>query len=129
MDNVLAEMEARQRARTVFTFEFPEEIVQLGDPFFKQSIGLVKLWMDEELTAVEIAKQNAGRAVFFTLVKALVEVDGRRVDAANAEAEKLLNYTDPVIRDLIADAYSSISKPVQKTTDAFLKSRKAKVGS
>lgn len=128
MENALKAYEEAQEKRPIYVFELGEEEQALNDSFVKKSIGLVKLTMNEELEALNIAKHDAGKAVYFALMKSLVEVDGRRVDRSNAEDERIVNNTDPVIRDLMISAQQSISGATKDSRDAFLKSRKVKVG-
>ena len=127
MDSVLRAVEERQASRPVHEFELPKEAIELGDQYIKKSVGLVKLTFQEELEALEIGKASGARAAFFTLVKSFVEVDGRPVDLTTAEGERILNYTDPIIRDLITDAQASLSRATPAGSAAFLKSRKVKV--
>ena len=127
MDQVLKVVEQQQAARPVYEYDLPDEAVALNDPYIKKSVGLVKLSFNEELQSLEIAQSNPARAAFFMITHALVEVDGRRIDKANGEDERICNNTDPVIRSLLVDAQSELSTASKAGSAAFLKSRRLKV--
>lgn len=128
MENVLRQYEEQQARRPIYVFELPEEVIALNDTYVKKTVGLVKLTMREELAALDLAGGSSAKAGYFMVIKALVEVDGRSINKADAEDESILNYTDPVIRSLIVDAQTDISGNTKETSAGFLKSRKVKVG-
>lgn len=128
MENALRQFEEAQSKRPIYVFDLPDEVVALNDAYIKKSIGLVKLTMRDELAALDLAGGSSAKAGYYMVIKALVEVDGRTVNKADAEDEAILNYTDPVIRSLIVDAQTDISGNTKDTSAGFLKSRKVKVG-
>ncbi len=128
MDNLLRKYEEQQAKRPVYIFDLPEEAQALDDEYIKKSIGLRKLTMQEELQALEMAHNKPAHAAFYMLVTSLVEVDGRAVNKGDGEDERIVNNADPMIRSLLVDAQASLSGPTNVSKDAFLKSRRVKVG-
>ena len=128
MDNVQKQFAEQQAARPIYVFDLPPEAVELNDKYIKQSIGLVKLTMREEMTALEMAGGGAAKAGYYMVMTALVEVDGKPVSKQDAEDERILNNTDPMIRSLIVEAQTELAGSTEKATQAFLKSRRVKVG-
>jgi len=114
--------------RAVYEYDLPEEVQALGDKYVKKTIGLQKLRMREELAALDKAGQSAAKAGYFMVLAALVEVDGRRLDKANGEDERILNRCDPAIRALIVEAQADVGSVPKGASDAFLKTRRVKVG-
>jgi len=113
--------------RPVYEYELPEEMVD-QDEFVRRSVGLVKLKMSEEIAASERAGGNQAKLAYNWARFALVEVDGRKLNKAEAEDERVLEHADPVIRELILEAYSDMSTvKSQAVTKKFLGSRKVKV--
>src|SRR5687767_14409014 len=100
MDAALNLAARAQKSRAIYEYTLPPELAGQDD-FIKTSIGLQKLEMDEEVQATERAKCNAARLAYGMARAALVEVDGRRVNKAEAEDEKILQHCDPAIRELI----------------------------
>ena len=119
---------AKARSRAVYVYELPDEIKILNDEYVRESIGLVKLTMDEEMSGAERAAGVQAKMAYNWARSALVEVDGRPLKKDEAEDEAILRNTDPVIRDLILEAYADISTNPKEVTKKFLKSRKVKVG-
>jgi len=115
-------------SRPVFEYDLPAEMVALNDPHVKKSVGMVKLTMQEELACIERAEQNPAKLGYYFAQRSLVEVDGRRLDKSEAEDEKVLNQTDPIIRSLILDGYLDVSTSSKAVTKSFLGSRKIKAG-
>lgn len=131
MDSALKAYEEQQASRPIYVFDLPEDAVALSDKYIKKSVGLVKLTMREELEALDQAggSANAGaKAGYFMVLKALVEVDGRRINKGDGEDEIILNNTDPAIRSLIVEAQADLTGNTKKASADFLKSRKVKVG-
>ncbi len=122
----LPNIKAKADNRVVEEFELPDEL-QGMDEFVKKSIGLVKLKMSEEVAAGERAGSNQLKLAYNWARFALVEVDGRRLKKDEAEDEKILEHTDPTIRDLIVQAYAEISTAGTGVTKKFLKTRKQKI--
>lgn len=114
--------------RPVFEYELPPELAELNDQYVKKSIGLVKLKMSEEIAASNNTGGNQTKLAYNFLRAALVEVDGRRIDKAEAEDETIIENTDAVIRSLMLDAYTDVSGASPAVTKKFLGSRKIKVG-
>lgn len=114
--------------RAVFTFTLPQELQELDDPYIKKSVGLVKLAMKEEIAAGDNIKGNPTRLAYRMARLALVEVDGRRLNKAEAEDESILEHTDPQIRELVLLAYTDMSSVPEDQGKKFLASRKMKAG-
>jgi hypothetical protein len=127
MESVLRQHEAAQAARPIYVFDLPPVEAALDDLYIKKSVGLRKLTMHEELEASDMSRKNSSRAGYCMLIKALVEVDGRTLDKANAEDERIVNNTDPSIRSLLIDAYTDLAGASEDSSALFLKSRKVKV--
>lgn len=117
----------RKRDRVIYEYDLPEEMVGQDD-FVKKSIGLVKLEMSEEIAAAERANGNQARLAYAWARYALWEVDGRRLNKAEAEDETILERTDPQIRELILAAYADVSTTKDGVSKKFLGSRKIKAG-
>lgn len=120
-------MDARQsRPRVIKEFDLPEEM-QDQDQYVKKSIGLTSLTVDQEM---EASKATGGAyAVAFAFARmALVEVDGRPVNKAEAEDETILRNCDQTIRGLIFDAYAEVAIASEKSRKSFLASAKTKIG-
>jgi hypothetical protein len=98
------------------------------DDYIKSSFGLVKLDMDEEIQAAERAGKNGARLGYLMARTALVEVDGRRVNKAEGEDEKILRHCDPAIRELILEMYAEISSAPEGASKKVKASMKVKVG-
>lgn len=128
MESVLKQHEDAQRARPIYVFDLPEEAVALNDGFVKTSVGLWKLTMREELRALDLASGSAAKAGYYMVMAALVEVDGRILSKADAEDERVLNGTDPMIRSLIVEAQTELSGSTKDATKKFLGSRRVKLG-
>lgn len=112
--------------RPVHTFKLPEDLVGI-DEYIKESIGLVKLRMSEEIKASEIAASNQTRLAYAMMRMALVEVDGRKVNRAEGEDETILENTDPAIRELLILAFTAIASSKGDQAKKFLASRETKV--
>jgi hypothetical protein len=117
----------RRRDRPVFEYTLPDEM-KGQDEYVKQSIGLVKLEMSEEIAASERANGNQAKLAYAWARFSLVEVDGRKLNKAEAEDETILEHCDPQIRELILSAYADMSTTEAGVTKKFLGSRKMKVG-
>lgn len=128
MEAALLKAQERELARPIYEYDLPEEVQKLGDKYVKKSIGLVKLRMDEEIASAERAGGNQAKLAYNWARYALVQIDGRPLDKANAEDEIVLSNCDPLIRELILEAYADISSNPKETTKKFLGSRKVKVG-
>lgn len=115
-------------ARPIFEFSLKEAGIEDENGIVKETIGLVKLTMDEELDAMSRANGNAIKMAYNSAVASLVEVDGRPLNRAEAENETIFRNTDQVVRQLITQAYAEISTPAEAASKVFLKSRKVKVG-
>src|SRR5262245_47211917 len=94
--------------RPVYEYELPDELAGCDD-FVKKSVGLSKLKMSEEIAASSNAGGNQTKLAYAWARAALVEVDGRRVDKSEGEDERILENTDPQIRELILSAYADMS--------------------
>lgn len=116
-----------RRDRVVYEYELPEELAD-KDEYIKKSIGLIKLEMSEEIAASERAGGNQAKLAYAWARYALVEVDGRPLKKAEAEDEAVLEHTDPVIRELILEAYADMSSAKAGVSKKFLASRKIKAG-
>jgi hypothetical protein len=122
----LPNIKSKVQDRIVNEFELPEEMKGM-DEFVKQSIGLVKLKMSEEVAAAERATGNQIKLAYNWARYALVEVDGRKLKKEDGEDEKILEHCDPTIRELIVQAYAEISTAKAGDAKKFLKSRKEKI--
>ena len=111
--------------REVYEYPLPDEI-KGTDPLVKTSFGLVKLKMSQEVQASESARGNQARLAYAWLRASLVEVDGRRIRKEDGEDESILENVDPVIRELMLDAYTDMSSSKGVDTKKFLGSRKIK---
>lgn len=128
MERVLQAVQEQQQQRPVNRFTLGPKMRALGDPYIKQSVGLVKLTFQQEVEAAEIAKGGSQmRAGFYVLVQSLVEVDGRRINKGDGEDERILNNTDPAIRDLIASAHRSLTNASVEEEQLFIESREVVV--
>jgi hypothetical protein len=114
------------KPRVVFEFTLPAELKQLDDDYIKTSFGLVKLLMDEEISATGSAGRNPGKVAYNMTRCSLVEVDGRRLNKGDAEDDTVLNRTDPQIRAAILHAYNDISDLEDSVGKKLLASRKMK---
>jgi hypothetical protein len=128
MESVLQAVQEEQANRPVYTFPLTKRLAALDDKYIKKSFGLAKLPMREQLDALEMGKTSQGAAVFFTLVRSLVMVDGRRVDNTTAEAERIINHADPAIRDLIARMQVRISTITDAEEEEVFKGMEVRVG-
>lgn len=128
MEAALQRAQERSHDRAVYEYELPEEIQALKDRYVQKSVGLVKLRMDEEITAAEKAGSNQAKLAYTWARFALYEVDGRRVKKDEGEDETIITNTDPLIRELIVEAYADLAANTKETTKKFLGSRKVKVG-
>ncbi len=128
MEAVLKAHQEAQDKRPIYVFELPEEAVELDDRYIKKSVGLVKLKMQEELKALDLAGGSAARAGYFMVLASLVEVDGRPVRRDEGEEEMILNNTDPMIRSLIFEAQSELAGSTKEAAKKFIGSRKVKIG-
>jgi len=129
----------RKRERAIYEYELPEttynedgSVKELGlagqDEYIKKSIGMVKLEMSEEVAAAERAAGNQARLAYAWARFSLVEVDGRKLNKAEAEDETVLERTDPAIRELILTAYADMATAGDGVAKKFLGSRKIKAG-
>lgn len=109
MDAVLKAAEDRQRARAIYEFDLPEDLILLEDPWIKKTVGFSKLKMSEERKSIERAKGDPTQVGFFMVMSSLVEVDGRPVNKGEGEEETILENVDPAIRSFMVEAYSQIS--------------------
>ena len=122
----LPNIRTKTQDRPVYEYDLPEEMVDQDD-FIKKSIGLVKLKMREEITASERAGGNQAKVAYNWARFALVEIDGRPLNKAEGEDERVLEHTDPAIRELILQAYSDMSTAKESVAKKFLKTRRVKV--
>lgn len=120
--------DAKKRDRPIYEFTLPEELVALDDEHIKVSFGLVKLDMDEEILATGHIKGNQARMAYNYARYALTEVDGRRINKADGEDEKILREIDPILRSEILQAYAEISTAEQGVSKKLMASRRIKMG-
>ena len=119
---------AKKRERPIYVFTLPPELVALDDEHIKVSFGLVKLDMDEEIRSTGHIKGNQARMAYNFARYALVEVDGRAINKAEGEDEKILREIDPILRSEILEAYSDISTAPEGVSKKLKASRKIKMG-
>jgi hypothetical protein len=119
---------AKKKERPVYEFTLPEELVDLQDEHIKISFGLVKLDMDEEILSTGHVRGNVSRLAYNFARYALVEVDGRKINKADGEDERILRETDPIMRAQILEAYANISTATEGASKKLMASRKIKIG-
>ena len=114
-----------KRSRVVYVYDLPEGI-RGQDDYIKESVGLQKLELGEEVRAGERAGTNI-TALSFAFAKAsLVEIDGRPLNKADGEDDVVFDRCDPAIRQLILEAYADMSTPPAGASKKFLASRRMK---
>lgn len=127
---------AKKQSKPIFEFSILETVrdgdvdrtqPMVQDDYVKSSFGLVKLDMDEEIAAAERAGKNGAKLGYLMARIALVEVDGRPVNKADGEDEKILRHTDPAIRELILEMYATISSAPDGVAKKVKASMKVKV--
>lgn len=119
-------LEPSRAPRPVYVFDLPEELAG-QDEHVKQSVGLVKLTLDEEMQALARAAGDSIKMAYYCARASLVEIDGRKLNKGEAEDESVLRHADPVIRQLIVAAYGEISTTSEENSKKFLASKRVKV--
>ena len=117
--NPVAGIMSPAAARTIFTFKVPVAMQErLKTPI--ATMGLVKLTVDEEITAAKLAHGEGASNAFALLKQSLVAVNGKKVTLADGTAEGALNAMDPAVRALCIKAYESIHSPKEDEAADFL---------
>ena len=87
----------------------------------------MKLTAGEELQASKLAGNDLGRMAFELAKCCLIEVNGERLDIANAERDTLWETMDPQIRSFVMQGYGSLHNSDDEASKRFLASRKVRV--
>jgi len=115
-----------KRDRAIYVFDLPDGI-RGQDSFIKESVGLVKLELAEEIRAGDRAGANMASMAYNMAKIALVEIDGRPLNKADGEDDRVFDKCDPQIRQLIMEAHAELSTPMVGASKKFLASRRMKV--
>lgn len=113
------------RARVIFEFEIPESL-RCED--IAETVGLVKLNGREEKAASKRARGDSTSLAYELVKQSLWEIDGRKLNRAQHEDEKVWNAMDPILRNLMLSAYAELHTPEDDVTESFIKGRREKVG-
>ena len=118
----VADAKAARDNRPVYEFTIPKKYAN-----GISSIALVKLSLREEMAATERGK-NSSRKVATEMIKAsLIEVNGKRLDIANAEDDEVWATMDPQIRSFVLLAYGQLHNVEDEDAESFLASQKVRV--
>lgn len=118
----------QQKPVAIYTYSLKEAGLVDEQDVIKESIGMRKLTLDEEMKAIQSSAGSNVKAAYLSARMSLVEVDGRVLDKTVGEDESVITRTDQQVRELILSAYADISSVSEVTSKKFLASRKVKVG-
>jgi len=122
---IVEKVQEAKKIRPVFVYDVPEKMAAATGT---KSIGVVQLSSRDELTAAKRANGDSNRLAFELALQSLAEVDGQAVSLTDGTADKAFNEMDPLIRNLLLNAYAQLHAPPEDVTNAFLASRRVKVG-
>lgn len=125
------------RAPLEQTFEFPvgetpdDENLQEVTGF--KSVTIRELLKSSEASALSKAGTDGGMLMHELAASSLVRavrLDGSTLEItqANESVDEFMSAIGPKGRALVAVAYGAVNQPQRKSTDAFLKSARVKVG-
>jgi hypothetical protein len=123
--DIEAKIAEARKGRTVVLFDVPE---RLAEEVGVHQVGLVTLTADEELQCFGRARGNSARLAAELAKASLAEADGRPLTSADGSVDSWFGKADPRLRQLVLAAYAEIHAANAEDADAFLKSRKTRLG-
>lgn len=113
-----------QHQRPIHNFKIPERLQTYGI----ESLGMVELTANEEIAATKRSNNNAMQLAYELAKESLRMVNGKRVATHDGTADTAFNNMHPMVRTLVAQAYSAIHSPKDEDSKDFLSSREYAAG-
>ena len=125
MDPLDKKLADARGSRLVNVFDVPPKLAaQTG----VSSLGMVTLTADEELLCFKRARGSNAQLAAELAKAALVEADGKPLAGSDGSVDSFFQKADPRLRQLILAAYTELHAADAEDAEAFLKSRKTRVG-
>ena len=105
--------------RVVYTYDVPE-----GMHSEIETVGLVELTAEDEISATRRARSDQIRLAFELAKQSFRYVNGEEVKLANGTADKAWNLMGSQLRNLVLQAFTEIHTPQDDAVDSFRASRR-----
>jgi hypothetical protein len=106
-------------------YTIPESLRWDGGP---TSIALRSLSAGEEIQASKVGGLDFTKTQYDAVKRAICEADGKPVNYANGEVDKLWEQAGPKMRALFVKAFNKLTSPSEQEDGDFFASRSVKVG-